>query len=39
MMPLTRITFDPDLMGGKPCIRGMRGIKMGSSLPLTHVVN
>ena len=24
MIPLTRITFDSDLMGGKPCIRGMR---------------
>ena len=24
MIPLTRITFDPDVMGGKPCIRGMR---------------
>jgi len=24
MKHLTRITFDPDLMGGKPCIRGMR---------------
>jgi len=24
MIPLTRITFDPDIMGGKPCIRGMR---------------
>ena len=24
MMPLTRITLDPDVMGGKPCIRGMR---------------
>jgi len=24
MKPLTRITFDPDVMGGKPCIRGMR---------------
>jgi uncharacterized protein (DUF433 family) len=22
--PLTRITFDPQVMGGKPCIRGMR---------------
>ncbi len=22
--PLFRITFDPKLMGGKPCIRGMR---------------
>lgn len=21
---LTRITFDPKVMGGKPCIRGMR---------------
>lgn len=20
----TRITFDPDIMGGKPCIRGLR---------------
>jgi len=24
MNPLTRITFDPTVMGGKPCIRGMR---------------
>ena len=24
MKALTRITFDPDVMGGKPCIRGMR---------------
>ncbi len=24
MKDLTRITFDPDVMGGKPCIRGMR---------------
>jgi uncharacterized protein (DUF433 family) len=24
MIPLTRITFNPDIMGGKPCIRGMR---------------
>jgi len=24
MIPLTRITFDPSIMGGKPCIRGMR---------------
>ena len=22
--PLTRITFDPQVMGGKPCIRGLR---------------
>ncbi|HEX8218761.1 MAG TPA: DUF433 domain-containing protein [Chloroflexia bacterium] len=24
MKQLTRITFDPNVMGGKPCIRGMR---------------
>ena len=24
MIPLNRITFDPEIMGGKPCIRGMR---------------
>jgi len=24
MKALTRITFDPLVMGGKPCIRGMR---------------
>ncbi|KPK39354.1 MAG: hypothetical protein AMJ65_11685 [Phycisphaerae bacterium SG8_4] len=24
MRDLTRITFDPEVMGGKPCIRGMR---------------
>ena len=24
MPQLTRITFDPNVMGGKPCIRGMR---------------
>jgi len=24
MQALTRITFDPRVMGGKPCIRGMR---------------
>jgi uncharacterized protein (DUF433 family) len=23
-MRLTRITFDPQVMGGKPCIRGLR---------------
>lgn len=23
-MDLDRITFDPQMMGGKPCIRGMR---------------
>ena len=24
MKSFTRITFDPKIMGGKPCIRGMR---------------
>ena len=24
MAALTRITLDPDVMGGKPCIRGLR---------------
>jgi len=24
MKPLARITFDPNVMGGKPCLRGMR---------------
>jgi uncharacterized protein (DUF433 family) len=24
MKNLTRITFDPQVMGGKPCIRGLR---------------
>ena len=24
MKPLTRITFNPEVMGGKPCIREMR---------------
>lgn len=24
MSPVDRITFAPDVMGGKPCIRGMR---------------
>jgi uncharacterized protein (DUF433 family) len=24
MKAIERITFDPDVMGGKPCIRGMR---------------
>jgi len=24
MQPLTRITLNPEVMGGKPCIRGMR---------------
>ena len=24
MQPLKRITFNPEVMGGKPCIRGLR---------------
>ena len=24
MLNLDRITFDPDVMGGKPCLRGLR---------------
>jgi uncharacterized protein (DUF433 family) len=24
MKPLNRITFSPEVMGGKPCIRGLR---------------
>ena len=24
MLNLERITFDPDVMGGKPCLRGLR---------------
>ncbi|PSN10114.1 hypothetical protein C7293_29295 [filamentous cyanobacterium CCT1] len=24
MKPLSRITFSPEVMGGKPCIRGLR---------------
>ena len=24
MTPLSRITLDPDVMGGRPCIRGLR---------------
>jgi uncharacterized protein (DUF433 family) len=24
MLNLNRVTFDPNIMGGKPCIRGMR---------------
>ena len=24
LQPLSRITFDPQVMGGKPCLRGMR---------------
>ena len=32
-MPFPRITFDPTVMGGKPCIRGLR-ITVGTVLGL-----
>jgi uncharacterized protein (DUF433 family) len=41
MKELKRITFDPNVMGGKPCIRGMR-VTVGTIVGLiasgyTHV--
>ena len=33
MKTLNRITFDPDVMGGKPCIRGLR-VTVGTILGL-----
>ena len=33
MQQLTHITFDPNVMGGKPCIRGMR-ITVGTIIGL-----
>ena len=33
MSPFKRITFDPQVMGGKPCIRGMR-LTVGTLLGL-----
>jgi uncharacterized protein (DUF433 family) len=33
MKPLTRITLDPEVMGGKPCIRGLR-ITLGTIVGL-----
>jgi uncharacterized protein (DUF433 family) len=33
MRNLQRITFDPNIMGGKPCIRGMR-VTVGTILGL-----
>jgi len=33
MKTLKRITFDPNIMGGKPCIRGMR-VTVGTILGL-----
>ena len=34
MRNLRRITFDPNIMGGKPCIRGMR-VTVGMIVGLT----
>lgn len=31
MTPLTRITLDPDVMGGKPCIRPGLRVTVGTS--------
>ena len=36
MPPLTRITRDPSVMGGKPCIRGMR-VTVGTVIGLVAV--
>ena len=33
MQNLSRITFDPQVMGGKPCIRGMR-VTVGTMVEL-----
>ena len=33
MKDLTRITFNPNVMGGKPCIRGMR-VTVGTNVGL-----
>ena len=36
MAPLTRITFNPEVMGGKPCIRGLR-ITVGTIVGLVAI--
>lgn len=36
MQNLTRVTFDPNVMGGKPCIRGMR-VTVGTIVGLVAV--
>jgi uncharacterized protein (DUF433 family) len=33
MQPFTRITWNPEVMGGKPCIRGLR-VTVGTILGL-----
>ena len=38
MIQLKRITFNPDVMGGKPCIRGMR-ITVGTIVGLVIMSN
>jgi hypothetical protein len=41
MQNLNRITFNPEVMGGKPCIRGMRvtvGAKWDWSLPAKRLM-
>ncbi|MGA1876143.1 MAG: DUF433 domain-containing protein [bacterium] len=41
MQPLKRITFNPEVMGGKPCIRGLR-VTVGTIVGLIasgHSVN
>ena len=36
MKQFTRITLDPEVMGGKPCIRGMR-VTVGTIVGLVSV--
>lgn len=36
MKSLTRVTFDPEVMGGKPCIRGLR-VTVGTVVGLLAV--
>ena len=38
MKQLTRITFKPELMGGKPCIRGLR-VTVGTIVGLVAAGN
>ncbi len=38
MNALSRITFDPKVMGGKPCIRGMR-VTVGTIVGLIAAVH
>lgn len=36
MKKLTRITFDPEVMGGKPCLRGLR-VTVGTVIGLLAI--